>query len=379
MAAGRDFGADASKKFDPAKVFSNKSIDWNGMLMSMFGSHDTLASFAAAMGDAATCGPDMPPAGGFFRADGTINRGRFTDRARKALTVARKQAHELGSPVVAAGHLLLGILADEHGIGGTVLREFKLDFRSVRDYLVAAKHGVPGVYEVPSGRSKGVIVQPPAASQLPEAVSLQEVLIGAVRRAEALGHNYVGSEHLTTTLFGGVSPVVATICDIYGISAHQVVERALFFCTPAVLPVVEKRASCTPHLQILRISLTELRASMVDVPGAVDELDVMVKALDSLEGKLQVGDVVGGSVPPDVVDEIPVEVGDKTLVYADTLLYAVLASRRQPEALIRFRHTGQWASRSANEMVVYGWEYTLRERLRDIRASAAREGWGWEV
>ena len=52
---------------------------------------------------------------------------KFTDRARKALSVSAKEAKELGVNTVDTEHILLGILKDRTSIAYKVLSSFQID------------------------------------------------------------------------------------------------------------------------------------------------------------------------------------------------------------------------------------------------------------
>ena len=56
---------------------------------------------------------------------------RFTQRARRVLSFAHKEAERMQSAQIGTEHLLLGLLLDQGGIAGRVLRELGLDIDSV--------------------------------------------------------------------------------------------------------------------------------------------------------------------------------------------------------------------------------------------------------
>jgi hypothetical protein len=61
----------------------------------------------------------------------------LTSRARRALLLSGQEAQRLGHDYVGTEHLLLGVLAEEHGVGGQVLIGLGVDRRGAEEWLVA--------------------------------------------------------------------------------------------------------------------------------------------------------------------------------------------------------------------------------------------------
>ena len=104
---------------------------------------------------------------------------RFTECAKAAIRFARQSAAEYGHSYVGTEHLLLGILREPGGLGGTVLRRSGLDPAAAFE-LVAQRcgRGTPGSpVQGLTSRSR-------------------KVLRLAAADADRLGHSHVGTEHL---------------------------------------------------------------------------------------------------------------------------------------------------------------------------------------
>jgi len=56
----------------------------------------------------------------------------FTDRAKKALELSMEEAQGLGHNFIAIDHLLLGLIGEEKGLAGQVLRAMGLDLDGIR-------------------------------------------------------------------------------------------------------------------------------------------------------------------------------------------------------------------------------------------------------
>ncbi|MBC8505159.1 MAG: ATP-dependent Clp protease ATP-binding subunit [Anaerolineales bacterium] len=104
---------------------------------------------------------------------------RFTQRARRVLSLAHEEAERMRHTHIGTEHLLLGLMLEDGGIAGRVLRELGLEFDRVRD-LIERMVGL-GEYTT----------QRPTLSP-----GTQKVLELAVDQARELGHHYIGVEHL---------------------------------------------------------------------------------------------------------------------------------------------------------------------------------------
>lgn len=106
---------------------------------------------------------------------------RFMDKAVTALRLAVERARTSGCDVVGTEHLLDGLLAEGSNLSLSVLRAMEVESGAVRRELdVAASCSQPS--------SQG------AARRISD--PLGTALVGAVAASNALGHNYVGCEHL---------------------------------------------------------------------------------------------------------------------------------------------------------------------------------------
>ena len=106
---------------------------------------------------------------------------RFTDRARRAMTLASQEAQRLVHDHIGTEHLLLGLVKEGSGTAAVVLREFKVDLVNVRKQVEQLAHG-------PS--------RPPLPASLPFSDRYKRVINSAIQEAESLGKSYVGTEHL---------------------------------------------------------------------------------------------------------------------------------------------------------------------------------------
>jgi ATP-dependent Clp protease ATP-binding subunit ClpC len=104
---------------------------------------------------------------------------KFTQRARRVLALAHQEAEVAHQGLIGTEHLLLGLLIEEGGVAGRVLRELGLETNRVREMI----QRVSG-----EGRFESAKIELAADTQL--------VLEYAIEEARKMGHHYIGTEHL---------------------------------------------------------------------------------------------------------------------------------------------------------------------------------------
>jgi len=105
-------------------------------------------------------------------------RPALTDRARKAIALARAAAVEPDGSAPTTAHLLYGLVAEGDGMAAVVLRESCVDEDAIKSALASGRRG-------------------DAATNTSEENELRQLLIEtAPSIARDLGHYYIGTEHL---------------------------------------------------------------------------------------------------------------------------------------------------------------------------------------
>jgi ATP-dependent Clp protease ATP-binding subunit ClpC len=104
---------------------------------------------------------------------------RFTQRARRVLSLAHQDAERMRQPAISTEHLLLGLIQEEGGIAGRVLRDLGLEPERVQE-MVERLSGM--------GQSRSANIELSAG--------VQQVLEFAIEEARRMGHHYIGTEHL---------------------------------------------------------------------------------------------------------------------------------------------------------------------------------------
>jgi len=105
---------------------------------------------------------------------------RFTERARQVVVLAQEEARTLKHNYIGTEHILLGLLREEEGLAARVLASLGVTADLARDRIVRI---------VSSGEEI-------TAGQIPFTPRAKKILELALREALALGHNYIGTEHI---------------------------------------------------------------------------------------------------------------------------------------------------------------------------------------
>ncbi len=105
---------------------------------------------------------------------------RFTQRARRVLSLAHQEAERAHYNLIGTEHLLIGLIEEEGGVAGRVLREMGLESQRVREMIVRL-----------SGEGRT-----PPGEKIDLSADTQKVLELAVEEARRMGHHYIGTEHL---------------------------------------------------------------------------------------------------------------------------------------------------------------------------------------
>ncbi|NWF62782.1 MAG: ATP-dependent Clp protease ATP-binding subunit, partial [Chloroflexi bacterium] len=105
---------------------------------------------------------------------------RFTQRARRVLSLAHQEAERARQNNIGTEHLLLGLMDEEGGVAGRVLRELGMSSDRVREVVARISGSNPNF-------------DPTRIELSPET---QQVLEFAVDEARRLGHHYIGTEHI---------------------------------------------------------------------------------------------------------------------------------------------------------------------------------------
>jgi hypothetical protein len=161
---------------------------------------------------------------GVFPSD-PVKFSRFTNRAKRAVIAARQEAIRRQNDRVLPEHLILGMLHEQEGFAARAIAALGVSPEAARAAIGAV---------LPAAMPDGV-----TSGHVPFDSRAMKVLELTLREALALGHNYIGTEHILLGLLeeeesrGG-----GTLADL-GITK----ERALAWLAPAL----EQMAAAKGH------------------------------------------------------------------------------------------------------------------------------------
>jgi ATP-dependent Clp protease ATP-binding subunit ClpC len=130
---------------------------------------------------------------------------RFTQRARRVLSLAHQEAERMRHNSIGTEHLLLGLIREEGGVAGRVLRELGLESSRVQEIIERL---------VGFGQYRSV--------KLDLAPGTQQVLEFAVDEARKMGHHYIGTEHILLGLVRYNEGVALDVLRKMGVNADQI-------------------------------------------------------------------------------------------------------------------------------------------------------------
>ncbi|MEK7324721.1 MAG: ATP-dependent Clp protease ATP-binding subunit [Chloroflexota bacterium] len=131
---------------------------------------------------------------------------RFTQRARRVLSLAQEEAERLRHGAIGTEHLLLGLMREEGGVAGRVLRELGLEQRRVQE-MVDRLSG-------PAQRAK--------PSKIDLAPGTRRTLELAIDEAKRMNQHYISTEHILLGLVRYNEGVAIDVLNKLGISPEQI-------------------------------------------------------------------------------------------------------------------------------------------------------------
>jgi ATP-dependent Clp protease ATP-binding subunit ClpC len=130
---------------------------------------------------------------------------RFTQRARRVLSLAHQEAERMHQNYIGTEHLLLGLMKEEGGVAGRVLRELGLDAVRMEEVIIR----ITGTGQV-------------TTAKLDLSPGVQRALENSVEEARKMGHHYIGTEHLLLGLVQLGEGVALDVLRKMGVSVEQI-------------------------------------------------------------------------------------------------------------------------------------------------------------
>jgi len=244
---------------------------------------------------------------------------RFTERARKVILLAKEEAKRFNHDYIGTEHILLGLVREGEGVAAAVLASFGLTSDKIR--IEVEKLVQPGPSTVISG-------------DLPFTPKAKKVMELATEEARALGHNYIGTEHLLLGLIREGEGVASQVLMNLGLELERVREEVMNLLGSAI-PGYEMGQKVshakTPALDAFGRDLTKLaKDNKLDpVIGRKNEIERVIQILSRrtknnpvLLGEAGVGKtaIVEGLAQKIVTGDIPEILKDQRIIILDLAL-----------------------------------------------------------
>jgi ATP-dependent Clp protease ATP-binding subunit ClpC len=194
---------------------------------------------------------------------------KFTERARRVLTLAQEEALRFNHNYIGTEHLLLGLVREGEGVAAKVLANLGVELNKVRSAV-----------EFIIGRGDRAVMG--EIGLTPRAKKVIELAVDEARR---LGHHYIGTEHLLLGLVREGEGIAAGVLESLGVSLDKVraeVTRILSQSMPQGAAQGGRAAATrTPTVDQLGIDLTAAaRANKLDpVIGREKEIERVIQIL----------------------------------------------------------------------------------------------------
>ena len=193
---------------------------------------------------------------------------KFTERARRVLTLAQEEALRFNHNYIGTEHLLLGLVREGEGVAAKVLANLGVELNKVRSAV-----------EFIIGRGDRAVMG--EIGLTPRAKKVIELAVDEARR---LGHHYIGTEHLLLGLVREGEGIAAGVLESLGVSLDKVraeVTRILSQSMPQGAGQGRAPATRTPTVDQLGIDLTSAaRANKLDpVIGREKEIERVIQIL----------------------------------------------------------------------------------------------------
>src|SRR5512134_1274030 len=192
---------------------------------------------------------------------------KFTERARRVLTLAQEEAQRFNHNYIGTEHLLLGLVREGEGVAAKVLANLGVELNKVRSAV-----------EFIIGRGDRAVMG--EIGLTPRAKKVIELAVDEARR---LNHHYIGTEHLLLGLVREGEGIAAGVLESLGVSLDKVRAQVIHVLSQSSTYSQQeaRQTARTPTIDVMGMDLTAAaRAGKLDpVIGRHKEIERVVQIL----------------------------------------------------------------------------------------------------
>ena len=131
---------------------------------------------------------------------------KFSERARRVLSLAQEEAIRFNHNYIGTEHILLGLVRENEGVAARVLANMNVDLQKVRSAV-----------EFIIGRGENKV----SGDNIGLTPRAKKVIELAVDEARRMNHHYIGTEHLLVGLMREGEGVAAGVLESLGVSLEK--------------------------------------------------------------------------------------------------------------------------------------------------------------
>ncbi|MEO7074698.1 MAG: ATP-dependent Clp protease ATP-binding subunit [Ktedonobacterales bacterium] len=242
---------------------------------------------------------------------------KFTERARKVLSLAQEEAQRFNHNYIGTEHLLLGLVREGDGVAAKVLSNLGVELNKVRSAV-----------EFIIGRGDRIVL-----GEIGLTPRAKKVIELAVEEARRLNHHYIGTEHLLLGLVREGEGIAAGVLESLGVNLERVRSETIKVLNQSGNPHEasggrDPKHSKTPTIDQMGIDLTaQARQGKLDpIVGRDQEIERVIQILSrrqknnpALIGEPGVGKtaIVEGLAQKIIAGEVPETLQGKRLLTLD--------------------------------------------------------------
>jgi len=296
---------------------------------------------------------------------------KFSDRAQKVILIAQEEAKRLNHDYVGTEHILLGLVSIGEGLAVQILINLGVDLRKIKSEIEKI---------VPPGDNVIVL------GEIPFSPRAKKVLEYAVDEANAMGHIYVGTEHILLGLLREKEGVAARVLEYLGVTYEDVQEEIFALLGEIESPqhflkprkIAKHHKPKTPTLDEFSRDLTQLakEGQLDPIIGREAEIERVIQILSrrTKNNPVLIGDpgvgktaIVEGLAQKIVAGDVPEVLQNKRVVMLD--LGAVIAGTKyRGEFEQRLKNIVEEIRRSKNSIILF------IDELHTVIGAGAAEG-----